>query len=73
MSSLARHPHPASAASTVHHAVQTSISLSVILLSTSSEIPERILWLVDESVMKGEMPGAPDTNPRTGVGARATL
>jgi CheY-like chemotaxis protein len=30
-------------------------SLPVILLSAYSEMPERILWLVDEYVMKSEM------------------
>ena len=30
--------------------------LPIILLSTYSEIPERILWLVDEYVMKSELP-----------------
>jgi two-component system response regulator TrcR len=31
-------------------------NLPIILLSAYSEIPERILWLVDEYVMKGELP-----------------
>jgi DNA-binding NtrC family response regulator len=30
--------------------------LPIILLSAYSEIPERILWLVDEYVMKSELP-----------------
>lgn len=30
--------------------------LPIILLSAYSEMPERILWLVDALVMKGEMP-----------------
>jgi CheY-like chemotaxis protein len=30
-------------------------SLPIILLSAYSEMPERILWLVDESVMKSEL------------------
>src|SRR5580658_9680758 len=30
--------------------------LPIILLSAYSEMPERILWLVDESVMKSELP-----------------
>jgi hypothetical protein len=34
--------------------VQTG--LPIILLSVYSEMPERILWLVDDYVMKGEMP-----------------
>ena len=31
-------------------------NLPIILLSAYSEIPERILWLVDEYVMKSELP-----------------
>jgi response regulator RpfG family c-di-GMP phosphodiesterase len=31
-------------------------NLPIILLSGYSEIPERILWLVDECVMKSELP-----------------
>ena len=31
-------------------------SLPIILLSAYSEMPERILWLVDEYVMKSELP-----------------
>src|ERR1700691_330193 len=31
-------------------------NLPIILLSASSEVPERILWLVDEYVMKSEVP-----------------
>jgi CheY-like chemotaxis protein len=31
--------------------------LPIILLSAYSEMPERILWLVDAYVMKSEMPG----------------
>ena len=30
--------------------------LPIILLSADSEMPERILWLVDEYVMKSELP-----------------
>jgi response regulator RpfG family c-di-GMP phosphodiesterase len=30
--------------------------LPIILLSAHSEMPERILWLVDEYVMKSELP-----------------
>jgi two-component SAPR family response regulator len=30
--------------------------LPIILLSAYSEMPERILWLVDEYVMKSELP-----------------
>ena len=33
--------------------------LPIILLSTYSEMPERILWLVDEYVMKSELPDGP--------------
>jgi CheY-like chemotaxis protein len=32
-------------------------NLPIILLSAYSELPERILWLVDEYVMKSEFPG----------------
>ncbi|MGD0569212.1 MAG: response regulator [Candidatus Sulfotelmatobacter sp.] len=32
-------------------------NLPIILLSAYSELPERILWLVDDYVMKSEMPG----------------
>ena len=32
-------------------------NLPIILLSAYSEMPERILWLVDEYVMKSELPG----------------
>jgi two-component SAPR family response regulator len=32
-------------------------SLPIILISAYSEIPERMLWLVDEYVMKSEVPG----------------
>jgi CheY-like chemotaxis protein len=31
-------------------------NLPIILLSAYSEIPERILWLVDDYVMKSELP-----------------
>ena len=31
-------------------------NLPIILLSEYSEMPERILWLVDEYVMKSELP-----------------
>jgi len=30
--------------------------LPIILISAHSKIPERVLWLVDENVMKSEMP-----------------
>jgi CheY-like chemotaxis protein len=38
------------------HIKQRFPSLPIILLSAYSEIPERILWLVDEYVMKSELP-----------------
>ena len=38
------------------HIKQRFPSLPIILLSADSEMPERILWLVDEYVMKSELP-----------------
>ena len=38
------------------HIKQLFPSLPIILLSAYSEMPERILWLVDEYVMKSELP-----------------
>lgn len=38
------------------HIKQRFPKLPIILLSAYSEIPERILWLADEYVMKSEMP-----------------
>jgi hypothetical protein len=38
------------------HTKQRFPSLPIILLSTYSNMPERILWLVDEYVMKSELP-----------------
>jgi CheY-like chemotaxis protein len=38
------------------HIKQQFPNLPIILLSASSEMPERILWLVDEYVMKSELP-----------------
>jgi CheY-like chemotaxis protein len=38
------------------HIKQRFPSVPVILLSAYSEVPERILWLVDEYVMKSELP-----------------
>jgi len=38
------------------HIKQRFPSLPIILVSAYSEIPERILWLVDEYVMKSEWP-----------------
>jgi DNA-binding NtrC family response regulator len=39
------------------HIKQRFLNLPIILLSAYSEMPERILWLVDEYVMKSELPG----------------
>src|ERR1039458_3174856 len=39
------------------HIKQRFPSLPIILLSAYSEMPERILWLVDEYVMMSELPG----------------
>lgn len=39
-----------------YHIKQRFPNLPIILLSAYSEIPGRILWLVDEYVMKSEMP-----------------
>jgi two-component system response regulator QseB len=38
------------------HIKQRFPNLPIILLSDYSQVPERILWLVDEYVMKSEMP-----------------
>jgi CheY-like chemotaxis protein len=38
------------------HIKQRFPNLPIILLSAYSEMPERILWLVDEYVMKNELP-----------------
>jgi CheY-like chemotaxis protein len=38
------------------HIKQRFPSLPIILLSAYFEMPERILWLVDDYVMKSEMP-----------------
>jgi CheY-like chemotaxis protein len=38
------------------HIKQQFSNLPIILLSAYSEMPERILWLVDEYVMKSELP-----------------
>jgi len=38
------------------HLKQQFPKLPIILLSAYSEMPERILWLVDEYVMKSELP-----------------
>jgi DNA-binding NtrC family response regulator len=38
------------------HVKQRFPNLPIILLSAYSEMPERILWLVDEYVMKSELP-----------------
>jgi CheY-like chemotaxis protein len=39
------------------HIKQRFPDLPIILLSAYSEMPERILWLVDEYVMMSELPG----------------
>ena len=39
-----------------YHLKKRFPNLPIILLSAYSEMPERILWLVDEYVMKGELP-----------------
>ena len=39
-----------------HHIKQRFPKLPIILLSAYFEMPERILWLVDEYVMKSELP-----------------
>jgi CheY-like chemotaxis protein len=38
------------------HIKQRFPNLPIILLSAYSEMPERILWLVDEYIMKSELP-----------------
>ena len=38
------------------HIKQRFPNLPIILLSAYSDMPERILWLMDEYVMKSEMP-----------------
>jgi len=38
------------------HIKQRFPKLPIILLSAYAEMPERILWLVDEYVMKSELP-----------------
>jgi DNA-binding NtrC family response regulator len=39
-----------------HHVKQRFPGLPIILISAFSDTPERILWLVDEYVMKSELP-----------------
>lgn len=39
-----------------YHIKQRFPHLPIVLLSAYSEMPERILWLVDEYVMKSELP-----------------
>jgi CheY-like chemotaxis protein len=39
-----------------YHIKQRFPSLPIILLSAYSQMPQRILWLVDEYVMKSELP-----------------
>jgi len=38
------------------HIKQRFPNLPIVLLSAYSEMPERVLWLVDEYVMKSELP-----------------
>ena len=38
------------------HIKQRFSNLPIILLSAHSEMPERIMWLVDEYMMKSELP-----------------
>jgi len=38
------------------HIKQRFPHLPIVLLSAYSELPERILWLVDEYVMRSELP-----------------
>jgi two-component SAPR family response regulator len=40
----------------VCHIKERFPNLPIILLSAYSEMPERILWLVDEYLMKSELP-----------------
>jgi len=40
-----------------YHIKKRFPDLPIILLSAYCEMPERILWLVDEYVMKSELPG----------------
>jgi two-component system response regulator QseB len=40
------------------HIKQRFPNLPIILLSAYAEMPERILWLVDDYVMKSELPSA---------------
>jgi DNA-binding NtrC family response regulator len=59
------------------HIKQRFPDLPIILLSAYSDLPERILWLVDEYVMKSELPDRlvpiierahkPRTFPRAGA------
>jgi CheY-like chemotaxis protein len=44
------------AEATACHIKQRFPNLPIILLSAYSEMPERILWLVDDYVMKSELP-----------------
>jgi DNA-binding NtrC family response regulator len=61
------------------HIKQRFPSLPIVLLSAYSDMPERILWLVDEYVMKSELPDRlvgimeratqPDSGARRGTAA----
>ena len=67
------------------HIKQRFPNLPIILLSAYSEMPERILWLVDEFVMKSELPErlvptierahrlAPRSNVQFSVGANSLV
>lgn len=44
------------------HVKQQFPDLPIILISACSEIPERILWLVDDYVMRSELAGRPSTD-----------
>jgi CheY-like chemotaxis protein len=57
------------------HIKQRFPSLPIVLLSAYSDMPERILWLVDEFVMKSELPerlvGIMERATQAGRGAAA--
>src|ERR1039457_4792308 len=49
-------PEGIDAEAVARHIKQRFPNLPIVLLSAYSEMPERILWLVDEYVMKSELP-----------------
>lgn len=49
-------PEGIDAEAVASHIKQRFPNLPIILLSAYSDVPERILWLVDEYIMKGEAP-----------------